>query len=387
MESKIKNIIEKVRKEGDSAVTYFTKKYDGISLAPKRFKVTEKQVSDALKSVDRSFISAVKQARKNIETFQKKIYPKPVSIRKNGIVLQYIFKPVKKAGVYVPGGRFPYPSTVLMTVIPAKVAGVEEVIMVSPLKNLTDEVLVTAKICGVNDIYGIGGAQAIAALTYGTRTIPKVDMIVGPGNAYVTEAKKQVFGKVGIEMLPGPSEVLIIADEIANPGFIVADLLAQCEHDKDARAFLISLSRKLSDTVNNKTKPVRKQIEIINVKNIAQAIKVADEIAPEHLEVIVKNPQKIIDKIRNAGAIFTGNYSPVAVGDYFAGPSHVLPTASTAKFSSGLSVYDFLKSVSVIQYSKSALLKSSKAVIKLAETEGMKKHADSIKTRIKELNK
>lgn len=386
IENSVKNIIDRVKREGDSAVVYFTKKYDRVNLTPKQFRISEKRLMRAYKTADKNFLSAIKQAKTNIELFQKKICPKPSGFRKNRVVLRYVFKPIEKIGVYVPGGKFAYPSTVLMTVVPAKVAGVGRVIMVSPPKNLTNEVLATAKICGVDEVYGIGGPQAVAALAYGTKTIPKVDKIVGPGNVFVTEAKRQVFGDVGIDMLAGPSEVLIIADDTANIDFVVADLSAQCEHDKNAKAFLVSLSDKLSNTVKNRTKSAAKQIKIMNAKSIEQAIKIADEIAPEHLEIIVKNPQRIVGRVKNAGAVFVGNYSPVAVGDYFAGPSHVLPTSATAKFSSGLSVYDFLKSVSVIQYDKVSLLKSSKAIMKLAEVEGMKKHAVSIWTRIKSVS-
>lgn len=382
MKNTVKTIINRVRNEGDSAVSYFTKKYDGMNLQPGNFKVSKKEISTASKCTGRGFLDAVRQAKKNIEFFQKRIFPKSAIVRKNGIVLSHVFKPIGKVGIYIPGGKFSYPSTVLMTAVPAKTAGVKKIIMCSPPKNLTDEVLSTAKICGVDEIYRIGGVQAIAALAYGTKTIPKVDKIIGPGNIFVTEAKKQVFGDVGIDMLAGPSEVLIIADESANQDFVVADLSAQCEHAQDAKAILISMSKKLSNIVRNRTKTLKRQVKIISVKNIEQTVKIADIIAPEHLEIMTQNPQKIAEKIKNAGAIFIGNYSPVAVGDYFAGPSHVLPTCQTARFSSGLSVYDFLTSSSVIQYNKTSLTKSARKILKLAETEGMKKHADSIKIRM-----
>lgn len=386
MKNTVKNIIDRVKKNGDSAVVYFTKKYDKVNLTSKQFKVSGERLATAYKNVDKNFLSAVKQAKKNIELFQKKICPKPSVLKSNGIILKYVFKSIEKVGVYIPGGKFAYPSTVMMTVVPAKVAGVRRIIMVSPPKNLTNEVLAAAVICGVDEVYGIGGAQAVAALAYGTKTIPKVDKIVGPGNVFVTEAKRQVFGDVGIDMLAGPSEVLIIADDTANIDFVVADLSAQCEHDKNAKAFLVSLSPKLSTAVKNKTKSIAKQIKIINVRSVDHAIKIADEIASEHIEIIVKNSVNIADKIKNTGAVFIGNYSPVAIGDYFAGPSHVLPTSATAKFSSGLSVYDFLKAVPIIQYDKFSLLKSSKAIMKLAEVEGMEKHAVSIRTRIKSVS-
>ncbi|MEW6556670.1 MAG: histidinol dehydrogenase [Elusimicrobiota bacterium] len=390
MNTIVKKIIYKVKKEGDDAVSYFTKKYDGIELLPKKFKVSEKEFRTAVKNVSNDFLIAIKQAKKNIEFFQKKILPKLTVIKKNEIVLKCVFKPIEKIGIYIPGGKFSYPSTILMTAVPAKIAGVRKIVMVSPPKNLTAEVLVTAKICGVTEIYRIGGVQAIAALAYGTETIPKVDKIVGPGNIFVTEAKRQVFGDVGIDMLAGPSEVLIIADSTANADFVIADLLAQCEHDRNATATLISLSKRLTDTVKYKfqhfvfpqTRNIfLKQIKIINTQTLKQAIKLINELAPEHLEIMTKNPEKIAEKIKNIGAVFIGNYSPVAIGDYFAGPSHVLPTSGTARYSSGLSVYDFLKTSSVIQYNKSALKKSAKKIIKLAETERLFEHVNSIKIR------
>jgi len=377
----VKKIIEKVKKEGDSAISYFTKKYDGIELSPSDFKVSEKEIDAAVKNTGKDFLDAVRLAKKNIEIFQKKILPKSTVIKKNGILLKHIFNPIEKTGIYVPGGRFSYPSTILMTAIPAKIARVKKIVVVSPPKNLTKEVIATAKICGVDEIYRIGGIQAIAALAYGTKIIPRVDKIVGPGNVYVTEAKRQVFGTVGIDMLAGPSEVLIIADDTANPNFIIADLTAQCEHDKNARAIFISVSDKLSEIIKNKISEYKTQIKIIRVKDIEQAIKIANEAAPEHIEIMTKNADNVSMKIRNAGAVFLGNYSPVAVGDYFAGPSHVLPTSGTSRFSSGLSVYDFLKSSSVIRYEKSALKKSAKEIMKLAQTEGLVEHAKSIRIR------
>ena len=377
----VKNIIDRVRKEGDDAISYFTKKYDDIELLPNTFKISEKEIDNAVENIDKDFLSAIKQAKKNIEIFQKKILPKSTIIKKNGIILKHIFNPIETVGIYVPGGRFSYPSTILMTAIVAKIAGVKKIVVVSPPKNLTKEVIATAKICGVDEIYRVGGVQAIAALAYGTKIIPRVDKIVGPGNVFVTLAKRQVFGDVGIDMIAGPSEVLIIADDTANPDFIVSDLTAQCEHDKNARATLVSVSGKLSKIVKNKISEYKTQIKIILVKNIEQAIKIANEVAPEHIEIMTKNADNVSRKIRNAGAVFCGNYSPVAVGDYFAGPSHVLPTNGSAKFSSGLSVYDFLKSSSVIQYEKPALKKSAKGIMKLAKTEGLLEHVKSIEIR------
>ncbi|OGS47384.1 MAG: histidinol dehydrogenase [Elusimicrobia bacterium RIFOXYD2_FULL_34_15] len=382
----VSNIIEKVKTNGDSAITFFTEKYDGLKLLPKNFKVSDNEILSAFKSVDKNFLNSIILAKENIEVFQNKIFPKSTIIKKSGIVLKHIFKPLDSVGIYIPGGRFSYPSTILMTAIPAKIAGVKKIIITTPFKNLSNEVLATAKICGVNEIYRIGGAQAIASLAYGTETIPKVDKIVGPGNAYVTEAKKQVYGDVGIDMLAGPSEILIIADESVKMQFITEDLKAQCEHDKNSKAVLISMSKRLTKTIKKNISLFKKQIKIINVDSIVQAIKIANQIAPEHLEIMTKNPQYIADKVKNAGAVFIGNYSPVALGDYFAGPSHVLPTGRNARFSSGLSVYDFLKSSSYIHYKKSALKKSASSIIKLANTEGLSKHAESIKVRVNDSN-
>ncbi|HAM39343.1 MAG TPA: histidinol dehydrogenase [Elusimicrobia bacterium] len=383
MENIVKNIIKKVKNEGDSALSYFTKRYDGIELTPKNFKVTEDEIIFAYKSVNRTFINAVKSAKKNIDFFQKSILPKSKILKKKGIVLKHVFKPLNSVGIYVPGGRFSYPSTVLMTAIPAKIAGVKRIVITTPAKNVTNELLATAKICGVNEIYRIGGAQSVAALAYGTKTISKVDKIVGPGNKYVTEAKRQVFGDVGIDMLAGPSEILIIADESAKTEFIIKDLYAQCEHDTDAKATVMSLSKRLYENVKKRIELFKNQIKIMYDNDIERVINAANEISPEHLEIMTKNPLNIARKIKNAGAIFIGNYSTVVLGDYFAGPSHVLPTGKTARFSSGLSVYDFFKTTSVIQYRNSAFSKSADSIIELANTEGLYKHAESIKIRIR----
>ncbi|OQA92661.1 MAG: Histidinol dehydrogenase [Elusimicrobia bacterium ADurb.Bin231] len=378
----VKNIIKAVHACGDTAISKFTLKFDRIKINPKEFKVSEREIKESLKKIDSRLYSALKRAKQNIESFQKNILPKQTVISGNGVKIKNVFLPVESAGIYVPGGRFPYPSTVLMTSIPALVAGVKKVVMVTPPKNLTAPVLAAAHLCGITEIYRIGGVQAIAALACGTRTIPKVDIIVGPGNKYVAEAKRQLFGEVGIDMIAGPSEILIMADTSANPEFVVSDLMAQCEHDSDAGAVLLSFSRKLSEYCIKNTLSVRKQIKILDVKSIDEAIHIANRFAPEHLEIMMKNAHNIVLKIKNAGAVFLGNYTPVAIGDYYAGPSHVLPTGGSAKFSSGLSVYSFLKKVSIIEYTKASLRKISSDVINIANTEGLVKHAESLKRRI-----
>ena len=383
MDKSISKIIEAVRKDGDSAVSFFAKKFDGVNLKPGDFRVSAAEIRRASKKVEPGLLAAIKRAKGNVASFQKKIFPKTVSFRSAGAVIEHKFTPVESAGIYVPGGNYPYPSTVIMTAVPARSAGVKRIVMVTPPKNLTSAVLAAADICGVTEIYRVGGAYAIAALAYGTETIPRVDKIAGPGNFYVTEAKRQVSGDVGIDMLAGPSEVLIIADDTAVPEFVLADLLAQCEHDVRARAVLVSMSAKLSGYCLEKTARLKKQVKIIDVKSMEQAAAAANDIAPEHLLIIARQPGELVKKIKNAGAVFVGNYTPVAAGDYLAGPSHVLPTGGTARYSSGLSVYSFLKSSAVIRYDRRTLKKNASDIIKIAESEGLLRHADSVRARIK----
>jgi len=383
MSNDIKKIISAAKKEGDAAVSFFTKKFDGVDLAPCDFRVGAAEIKNASKKVKPGLLAALRLAKENVESFQKMTLPRAASFRSGGVSIEHVFKPVESAGIYVPGGSYSYPSTVIMTAIPACVAGVKRIVMVTPPKNLTSAVLAAADLCGVTEIYRIGGAQAIAALAYGTASIPKVDMIAGPGNFYVTEAKRQVSGDVGIDMLAGPSEVLIIADDTAEPEFVVSDLLAQCEHDARARAFLVSMSVGLSKYCSKKMSRLGVNVEIIDADTIDTAAEIANKIAPEHLQIITAEPEKLLKKIKNAGAVFVGNYTPVAVGDYFAGPSHVLPTGGTARFSSGLSVHSFLKSSAVIRYDRSALKKNASHIIKIAEAEGLFRHAGSIKSRLK----
>jgi len=391
-EKQVKEIIAQVRKEGDKALLYFTEKFDKVKLSAAQFKISSEEIKQAYHQVKRDFLSALTKAIQNITAFHRKqkgdewFETLPLDV-----ILGQRVIPLEKVGVYVPGGRANYPSSVLMNVIPAKVAGVKEIILVSP-PPISPYVLVAAGELGVNAIYQVGGAQAIAALAFGTETIPKVDKIVGPGNIFVTLAKKEVFGVVGIESLAGPSDVLIIADGDAEAEFIAADLLAQAEHDPRSFALLVTNSRKLMDKVEKEIeKQLKKlsrreiigqaEIVLMEVETIRKAIEVANEIAPEHLELEVGSPQRILEQIKNAGAVFLGPHSPVAVGDYWAGPNHVLPTAGTARFSSPLGVYDFIKHQSIVGYTKPALKNAWKDIKLLAEIEGLDAHARSIDVR------
>ncbi|MFA4966922.1 MAG: histidinol dehydrogenase [Candidatus Margulisiibacteriota bacterium] len=389
----VKEIINSVKANGDAALRELTSKYDKVELD--EIKVPEDEIKTAHSKADKEFLSALRMAIKNITEFHKKQKPEEWFEQiEDDAILGMRSIPIEKVGIYVPGGRAAYPSTVLMNAIPAKVAGVSKIVMVSPPK-ISPYVLAAAAELGIFDIYQIGGAQAIAALAYGTETVPKVDKIVGPGNIYVTLAKKEVFGIVGIDSLAGPSDVLIIADEDSEPSFIAADLLAQSEHDPEAQSILITDSKEIAERVNAEIKkqlPNLKRKEILEkslkenafiflVSTFKEAVEIADQLAPEHLEVLSSPPQKMLEKVKNAGAVFMGPYSPVALGDYIAGPNHVLPTAGTARFSSPLTVYDFIKRQSILGYTKPALNKVRKSAELLAKLEGLDAHARSISIR------
>jgi histidinol dehydrogenase len=391
-EQTVRGIIAQVKERGDKALLAFTKKFDKVELSANELKVSEEETRKAYKKVKKGFFDSLTKAIQNITAYHRKqksdewFETLPLDV-----VLGQRLIPLDRVGVYVPGGRAIYPSSVLMNVIPAKVAGVKEIVLVSP-PPISPYVLVAAEEVGADLIYQIGGAQAIAALAYGTETIPKVDKVVGPGNIYVTLAKREVFGVVGIESLAGPSDVLIIADGDADAEFIAADLLAQAEHDPSSSALLATNSGKLIEKVEKEIgKQIKKlgrrkiieQAEIIlmEVETIRQAVEISNQIAPEHLELEVGSPQRILEQIKNAGAVFLGPHSPVAVGDYIAGPNHVLPTGGTARFSSPLGVYDFVKHQSIIGYTKPALKNVWKDVKLLAEIEGLDAHARSIDIR------
>jgi len=400
----VTRIIEDVRKNGDGALVKYTKRFDSPGLTAESIMVTQKEMNDAAKKVDRSFVRSLNRAAKQIEQFHKLQLEKSwINTDRDGTILGQLVNPVDAAGIYVPGGRggkTPLVSSVLMCSIPAKIAGVKQIIMVTPpTKNsrINPHLLVAAKKVGVNKIYKVGSAWAVAALAYGTETIPKTDVIVGPGNLYVTLAKKIVSGTAGIDMIAGPSEILIIADNTANPDFIAADLLSQAEHDVLASSMLVTDSMETAKAVGG---AVKKQVEHLSRKNIAKkslagygaimvvpdiaaAVNLANRIAPEHLELQLKEPFEYIGQIRNAGAVFLGDYTPEPVGDYIAGPNHVLPTAGTARFASALSVDHFIKKTSLIHYSKAAFKKEAQDIIRLAEIEGLDAHANSVKVRLK----
>ncbi len=382
LEEIVKKIVEDVRLYGDDALVKYTRRFDRVKLLPKHFKVTEAETNGAFQNIDSEFISTLKIAINNIEKFYSRQLRKSWRIKdEDGAILGEIYRPIERVGVYVPSGTVPLVSSVYMSVLPARIAGVKKIVLVSPPNehgSINPYILVVANLLKVDEIYKIGGAQAIAALAFGTKTIPRVDKIIGPGNRYVTEAKRQVFGYVDIDMTAGPSEIGIIANQNSNSEFVIADLKAQAEHDRGL-PMLVSSSKSLIKTV-------RKELEngfIVYVKNLDEAVEAANRLAPEHLEIMVKNPKKILKKITNAGAVFLGPYSPVSVGDYIAGPSHVLPTSGTARFFSGLCVNDFIKSTHFISYSRKNLEKVKGAVEKLTSLEGLPKHAESVRVRFK----
>ena len=385
----VAEILENVKRNGDKAVTFYEKKF-GNDLP---LKVTEDEISQALKSVDTDYISMLERAAKNIRAFHEKQLPKGYEFSpKDGIILGQRVLPLKRAGLYVPGGTASYPSTVLMNAIPAKIAGVQEVFIATP--SPSPNIIAAAKVAGVTEIFRVGGAQAIGALAYGTETVPKVDKITGPGNVYVAEAKRQVYGVVDIDMIAGPSEILIIADR-GNPAFIASDILAQAEHDINASAFLVTTSESLARNVQQE---VTRQLEglprkdiarsavdnnsaVILVSSLDEAVNLANEISPEHLEICTDNPLSFLPKIINAGSVFLGEYSPEALGDYYAGANHTLPTMGTARFSSPLSVTDFMKTSQYIYYDREALNEASKDIEMFALSEGLHAHAKSITIR------
>ncbi len=378
--SKVAKIMEDARLSGDEALCRYTRKYDKVKILPKHLKVTQAEISGAYQSIQPDFVESLKVIIDNVSRFYRKQLRKPWKLKNNdGVILGEQFTPLESVGIYIPAGQAPLVSTVYMTIIPAKIAGVKRIALASPPDksgNINPHILVVADLLKVNEIYKVGGAQAIAAFTFGTKTIPPVHKIAGPGNAYVTEAKRQAYGYVDIDMLAGPTELVIIANRYSPSAYLKADLLAQAEHN-GGLAILITNSK-------SQARQFRQEVKegyVVLVKNLEQAIEVTNEIAPEHLEILVKNPFKIVKKIKNAGAIFLGPYSPVAVGDYAAGPSHVLPTGSTAKFFSGLSLNDFYKSSHIISYSKKALEDIRGPIEKIANIEGLSRHLESVKVR------
>ncbi|MFC2947866.1 histidinol dehydrogenase [Virgibacillus sediminis] len=390
-------IIQEVRSSGDKALYDYTKKFDKVELD--QLAVTEEEFLEAEKQVSDSFIQALRKAQQNISEFHQNQMEKSWFVNKEpGIMLGQKVTPLEKVGVYIPGGKAAYPSSVLMNVIPARLAGVETVAITTPPQSdgsINPHVLVAAKQAGADKVYKLGGAQAIAALAYGTESIPKVAKIVGPGNAFVARAKKWVYGDVAIDMIAGPSEICVLADDTASPKYIAADLLSQAEHDESARAVCVTISEPLAEQVimevrQQASRLERKEIidqsleqfgKVILAADKEEAFNVVNIIAPEHLELMIENPQEQLEYVKNAGAIFLGSYSPEPLGDYFAGPNHTLPTSATAAFASPLGVYDFIKKSSVIQYSQEALREAASSIQTLAETEGLTAHSNAIQVR------
>lgn len=395
----VQEIVDNVRKNGDAALFEYTKKFDKATITPSNIKVTEEEIEEAYKLVDPHLVDVIRKALVNIRSYHEKQKQYGwFDTTKDGTMLGQKVTPLNSVGVYVPGGKAVYPSSVLMNIVPAKVAGVEKIIMTTPCNEegkVYPTTLVAAKEAGVDAIYKAGGAQAVAALAYGTESVPKVDKIVGPGNIFVALAKRAVYGYVSIDSIAGPSEILVLADDSANPRFVAADLLSQAEHDELASAILITTSKELAKKVSlevdnfikelSRGEIIQKSIDnygyILVAQDMNDAIDAANDIASEHLEIVTENPFEVMMKIKNAGAIFIGEYSSEPLGDYFAGPNHVLPTNGTAKFFSPLSVDDFIKKSSVIYYSKEALDKIHEDIIDFATSEQLTAHANSIKVR------
>jgi histidinol dehydrogenase len=383
----VEQIIAAVRRDGDKALCSMAARFDGIKLKPAQLRVTANELTEAIHRVSPAFLKAIKECAHQIKHFaleEKRRIPDSWTIKRGGARVGQLIRPVDRAGLYIPGGRYPYPSTVLMTAIPARAAGVKRIVMASPPKNLTPEVLTAASFAGVDEVYRVGGAGAIAALALGTKSVEKVDLIVGPGNQFVTEAKRQLYGTVGIDLLAGPSEVVIIADESVPAEYIEADLLAQAEHDPEAHSILLTTSSALISSVQTRLDPkIKSRVHFERVKSIAEAVDKANEVGPEHLELLFKGAEKMLARVRHAGAIFLGPASPAAMGDYVAGPSHVLPTNNAARFSSGLSVMTFLKRSSVIGFEgRSTELPQWQAALTMGATEGMVHHARSLRLRL-----
>ena len=398
-EQTVSEIVNNVKENGDKAVFEYTEKFDHFALNSGNIRVTEEEIKEAYKEIPEDLIEVYRHSAANIRTFhEKQLRQSFIETRPDGSILGQRITPIEKAGVYVPGGKAAYPSSVLMNVIPAKVAGVPKIVMTTPCNKegkVNAGTLAAADIAGVDEIYKVGGAQAIAALAFGTESIPKVDKITGPGNIFVALAKKAVYGHVSIDSVAGPSEILVLADETANPRYVAADLLSQAEHDELASAILITTSKDLAEKVSKEVDGFTETLErreiilkslsnygyILVAENMEDAIAAANDIASEHLEILTKNPYETMTKIKNAGAIFMGEYSSEPLGDYFAGPNHILPTNGTARFFSPLSVDDFIKKTSLISFSKDALEKVHTEIEAFAKSEGLTAHANSIKVR------
>lgn len=404
-EAAVADILANVKEKGDEALFSYTKEFDKVEVTPETIRVTEEEIEEAYKAVDASLLEVIRKALVNIRSYHEKQRQNSwFTSTENGTMLGQKVTPLNRVGVYVPGGKAVYPSSVLMNIVPAKVAGVPHIVMTTPPGKdgkVNPSTLVAAKEAGADEIYKVGGAQAIGALAYGTASIPKVDKIVGPGNIFVALAKKAVYGHVSIDSIAGPSEILVLADETANAHYVAADLLSQAEHDEMASAILITTSTELTQNVEkeiegylkvlSRKEIIEKSLEnfgyILIAEDMDEAIEAANEIASEHMEIVTKNAFEVMMKVRNAGAIFIGEYSSEPLGDYFAGPNHVLPTNGTAKFFSALSVDDFIKKSSIVYYSRSALQEIHKDIIQFASSEQLTAHANSIAVRFEEEDK
>lgn len=404
-EAAVADILANVKEKGDEALFSYTKEFDKVEVTPETIRVTEEEIEEAYKAVDASLLEVIRKALVNIRSYHEKQRQNSwFTSTENGTMLGQKVTPLNRVGVYVPGGKAVYPSSVLMNIVPAKVAGVPHIVMTTPPGKdgkVNPSTLVAAKEAGADEIYKVGGAQAIGALAYGTASIPKVDKIVGPGNIFVALAKKAVYGHVSIDSIAGPSEILVLADETANAHYVAADLLSQAEHDEMASAILITTSTALAQNVEkeiegylkvlSRKEIIEKSLEnfgyILIAEDMDEAIEAANEIASEHMEIVTKNAFEVMMKVRNAGAIFIGEYSSEPLGDYFAGPNHVLPTNGTAKFFSALSVDDFIKKSSIVYYSRSALQEIHKDIIQFASSEQLTAHANSIAVRFEEEDK
>jgi histidinol dehydrogenase len=398
-EKKVSAILQDVEKKGDRALFEYTKRFDGVRLTARTVEVSHIEIREALCNVSRQELAILKLAAKRIESYHKRQRLASWSYREEGVELGQKIVPLSRVGVYAPGGLASYPSTVLMAAIPARIAGVREIIMASPVgaRGINPIVAAAAQIAGIDRIFKMGGAQAVAAMAYGTESVPAVDKIVGPGNAWVATAKKLVFGRTGIDMIAGPSEILVIADGSADPAVAAADLLSQAEHDELASAIFLTPDEDLAKQVAAEVKAQLKQLSrgsiavkairdyglVVVTQDLADAVDVANRFAPEHLELLVKDPKAMLAGIRNAGAVFLGHFTPEAMGDYLAGPNHILPTGGTARFSSPLGVYDFVKRTSILSFSEKSLAKYGKKAAEFAALEGLDAHGKSILARLK----
>ncbi|AKG37009.1 histidinol dehydrogenase [Paenibacillus durus] len=398
----VKQIVADIKQEGDAALFRYTEKFDGARLSRDNVRVTQEELQAAYEHVEESFVSAIRAAADNIRAFHARQKRNSwMDLQPDGTILGQIIRPLQRVGVYVPGGKASYPSSVLMNVIPAQIAGVPEIVMVTPpatggKEGIDPYILVAAAEAGVNEIYRVGGAQAVAALAFGTESIAPVDKICGPGNIYVALAKREVYGAVDIDSIAGPSEIVVLADDTAEPAYIAADLLSQAEHDEMASAILVTASQALAEAVAAEVERqlrelpreaiARASVEnygaIIVVETLEEGISVVNRLAPEHLEIVAQDPMALTGAVQNAGAIFLGPYSSEPVGDYFAGPNHIIPTNGTARFSSPVDVDDFIKKSSLIYYSKEALLRDGKTIIELARREGLEAHARAVEIRL-----